>query len=507
MSNPSDELKVEHVSETTSVGTTQSSERRVAQLSARDNSVIFILLISAFVVILNETFMSVALPRLMSDLNISATTGQWLTTAFLLTMAVVIPITGMLMTRIPTRPLYLLAMGLFIAGTALGALAPSFAWLVAARVVQACGTAIMMPLLMTTVMTVVPPMMRGRMMGRITIVISVAPALGPTISGLILNFLSWHWLFILMLPVAGIATLFGMLRVQNISETKYVKIDGVSVILSVLGFGGLVYGVNSIGEAVAGEALLSPAIPLAIGAVALGIFIWRQKALEKTDNALLDLRTFKTPSFTVSVLLIMMSMIALFGALLMIPIYAVQVLGLDTLAIGLILLPGGLLMGLLGPPVGRLFDRIGARPLLVTGTALTSVTLWVMSTFSADTQVWMIVLLYLVLSIGLACLFTPLFAVGLGSLPKHLYAYGSATFATAQQLAGAVGTTLFSLVFALVAATAVSSGVPELDGIADGAGAAFRIGAILATVAFGISWFIKPGAMSEESDEDSLVSH
>lgn len=495
------------MSVTKSEGTIDVSEHHPARLSARDNSVIFILLISAFVVILNETFMSVALPRLMVDLNISASTGQWLTTAFLLTMAVVIPITGMLMTRIQTRPLYLLAMGLFIAGTALGAVAPGFSWLVTARVVQACGTAIMMPLLMTTVMTVVPPMMRGRMMGRITIVISVAPALGPTISGLILNFLSWHWLFILMLPVAGAAALFGFLRIQNISETKYVKIDVLSVVLSVLGFGGLVYGVNAIGEAVVGEALMNPALPLIIGIVSLIVFFWRQKALETTDNALLDLRTFKTPSFTISVMLIMMSMIALFGALLMIPIYALQVLGLDTLAIGLILLPGGLLMGLLGPPVGRLFDRIGARPLLVAGTALTSVTLWVMSTFSATTEVWMIVMLYLVLSIGLACLFTPLFAVGLGSLPKHLYAYGSATFATAQQLAGAIGTTLFSLVFALVTAAAVTSGVPEVDGIAEGAGAAFRIGAILATAAFGISWFIKPGIMVDESDEGVLASH
>lgn len=475
-----------------------------SQLSARDSSVIFILLISAFVVILNETFMSVALPRLMNDLNISATTGQWLTTAFLLTMAVVIPVTGMLMTRIPTKPLYLLAMGLFIAGTVMGAAAPGFTWLVAARVVQACGTAIMMPLLMTTVMTVVPPMMRGRMMGRITIVISVAPALGPTISGLILNFLSWHWLFILMLPVAGIAALFGMFRVQNISETRYVKIDAFSIVLSALGFGGLVYGLNAIGESVTGEGVIAPAIPLTLGVISLVVFIWRQKALEKHDGALLDLRTFRTASFTTSVLLIMMSMVALFGALLMIPIFALEVLGLDTLAIGLILLPGGLLMGLLGPPIGRLFDRIGARPLLVTGTALTSLTLWTMSFFTASTQVWMIVVLYLVLSVGLSCLFTPLFAVGLGSLPTHLYAHGSATFATAQQLAGAAGTTLFSSVFAVVAVASVTAGSTELNGIADGAAAAFRIGAVLATCAFGISWFIKPG---QSSDDQAPAEH
>lgn len=495
------------MSETVQSAEASTQVHHNTQLSARDSSVILILLISAFVVILNETFMSVALPRLMNDLGISATTGQWLTTAFLLTMAVVIPITGMLMTRIPTKPLYLLAMGLFLAGTALGALAPGFGVLVVARVVQACGTAIMMPLLMTTVMTVVPPMMRGRMMGRITIVISVAPALGPTISGLILNFLSWHWLFILMLPVAGTAALFGALRIQNISETRYVKIDVLSVVLSVVGFGGLVYGLNAIGEAVAGEGVMAPAIPITVGLVSIGVFIWRQKKLERRDGALLDLRTFKTPSFTTAVLLIMMSMVALFGALLMIPIFSLQVLGLDTLAIGLILLPGGLLMGLLGPPVGRLFDRIGARPLLATGTALASATLWAMSFFTANTQVWMIVVLYLALSVGLACLFTPLFAVGLGSLPKSLYAYGSATFATAQQLAGAAGTTLFSTVFAVVVSVSVASGASETVGIAAGAGAAFRIGAVLATVAFVISWFIKPGVHADGEGAQTHTGH
>lgn len=472
-------------------GETDGEHRQQMKLSPRDSSVIIILLISTFVVILNETFMSVALPRLMNDLNITAATGQWLTTAFLLTMAVVIPITGMLMTRIPTRPLYLTAMSLFLVGTALGAAAPGFEVLVLARVVQASGTAIMMPLLMTTVMTLVPPMMRGRIMGRITIAMSVAPALGPTISGFILNFLSWHWLFLLMLPIAGATAIFGALRVQNVSETRHVKVDLLSVILSVLGFGGVVYGINGVAVAVTDPAAVSPSIPLSVGVVALALFMWRQKRLEQSDSALLDLRTFGTRLFSVSVILIMLSMVALFGALLIIPIFALQVLQLDTLAIGLILLPGGLLMGLLGPPVGNLFDRFGARPLLVLGTGFTAASFWGMSTFSSGTEVWMIVLLYLLLSVGLALTFTPLFAVGLGSLPKQLYAYGSATFGTAQQLAGAAGTTLFSMVLTLVSATALAQGGSSATAMAQGSSAAFLLGAMLATAAFGVAWMVR----------------
>lgn len=469
---------------------------RDRSLDPRDKSVITILLVSAFVVILNETFMSVALPRLMTDLNITAATGQWLTTAFLLTMAIVIPITGMLMTRIPTKPLYLLAMGLFLAGTALGALAPGFEVLVAARVVQASGTAIMMPLLMTTVITLVPPMMRGRVMGSISVVISVAPALGPTISGFILNFLSWHWLFILMLPIAGTAAIFGALRIQNVSVTRNVRVDVLSVGLSVLGFGGLVFGINEIAVSASGEGIVAPTIPLLLGAVSLALFIWRQKLLEKNDAALLDLRTFQARRFTKAVILVMLSMMAMFGALLIIPIFALQVLGLDTLAIGLILLPGGLLMGLLGPIVGRLSDRFGPRPLLITGAAFTATSFWGMSLFTENTNAWTIVALYLVLSIGLAFTFTPLLAAGLGALPRRLYAYGSATFSTAQQLAGAFGTATFSLVLTLVSARAFAAGEAEVVGLSEGAAAAFMVGAILATIGFGVALMFRPGAPS-----------
>ena len=171
-------------------------------VSPQNRTVIYLLIVSAFVVILNETIMAVALPHLMADLNATASAAQWLTTAFLLTMAVVIPVTGFLIQRINTRPIFILAMSLFSAGTLIAAIAPGLPVLIFARVVQATGTAIMMPLLMTTVMTLVPPAARGKMMGNISIVISVAPALGPTLSGLILNYLSWRWMFIFVLPIA-----------------------------------------------------------------------------------------------------------------------------------------------------------------------------------------------------------------------------------------------------------------------------------------------------------------
>src|SRR5689334_12653219 len=193
--------------------------------------------------------MSVALPVLMADLGVTAAVGQWLTAGFLLTMSVVIPVTGFLIRRFRTRTLFGAAMGCFSAGTLLAALAPGFAVLLLARIVQAGGTAIMMPLLMTTVMTLVPPARRGSMMGNISIVISVAPAIGPAVSGLVLSVLGWRSLFWLVLPIALAALVAGLRRITDVGETTVMRIDVVSVLLSVLGFGGVVYGLSSVGQA------------------------------------------------------------------------------------------------------------------------------------------------------------------------------------------------------------------------------------------------------------------
>ncbi|MFN3430263.1 MAG: MFS transporter, partial [Candidatus Sericytochromatia bacterium] len=186
----------------------------------RNQLVISLLLVSAFVVILNETIMGVAIPHLMRDHNATASAAQWLTTAFLLTMAIVIPITGFLLQRFHTRPVFITAMTMFSLGTLVSALAPGLAMLIVGRVIQAIGTAIMMPLLMTTIMNLVPPETRGRTMGNISIVISVAPAIGPTISGLILSVLDWRWMFLLVLPIALASLALGAVRIVNVTTPR-----------------------------------------------------------------------------------------------------------------------------------------------------------------------------------------------------------------------------------------------------------------------------------------------
>jgi DHA2 family lincomycin resistance protein-like MFS transporter len=459
--------------------------------SARDRLVIALLLVSAFVVILNETIMAVALPRLMEDLDITASVGQWLTTAFLLTVAVVIPITGFLLRRYTTRAVFLAAMGLFTTGTLISALAPGFAVLLVGRVVQASGTAVMMPLLMTTIMTLVPAARRGRTMGNISIVMSVAPALGPTVSGLILTFFDWRWMFIFVLPIAIGALLLGAARIVNVTETTRSRIDVLSVVLSAFAFAGLIYGLSSVAEASRGNELVPPWIPIVIGALALAAFVSRQLVLQRDDRALLDLRVFQARSFTVSMLVMGLAMASMFGILIILPICLQSVLGLEPLATGLCLLPGSLLMGLLGPVVGRVYDRRGPAPLLIPGTAVVSAALWGMSAFGASTPIPVVVLAHVGISAGFALMFTPLFTTALGSLRPRLYSHGSAIVGTGQQLAGAAGTALLVTVMTVVTAGAVESGRTAAEADVSGVQAAFLAAALVSLVPIVLSFLIR----------------
>ncbi|MDN4481370.1 MDR family MFS transporter [Demequina muriae] len=460
-------------------------------VSRRDELVLRVLIVSAFTVILNETIMGVAIPHLMNDLGVTAIAAQWLTTAFLLTMAVVIPITGFLLQRYPTRPLYIGAMSLFLVGTTLAALAPGFEVLLVARVIQAGGTAVMLPLLMTTVISLVPERERGRRMGTIGVVISVAPALGPTISGLILSVLPWRFLFVFVLPVVLTVLAFGILRMRSTNEPRRSRIDILSVALSAVGFGSLVFGLSRIGESAEGD------LGTALGAVGLGVavlalFTWRQIALQRREAPLLDLRVFKVRTFSVATAMFVVAMIAMFGTIILLPLFMQNVLGLSVLASGLLLLPGGLAMGLLAPPIGRAYDRIGPRALLLPGTALVAAALWAMSlVLGVSTPWWALLACHVTLSIGLALIFTPLFSASLGSLPRRLYSHGSATVSTLQQVAAAAGTALFVSTMTAVALTQVDAGVDAVGAEAAGIRAAFMVGAILATLGVGLATLIR----------------
>jgi len=472
-------------------GAASGAAGRPDRLEPSTRLVISLLLVSAFVVILNETVMGVALPRIMDGLGVPPTSAQWLTTAFMLTMAVVIPISGFLLQRFNTRPVFIAAMSFFSLGTLLCAISPSFGALVLGRVVQATGTAIMMPLLMTTIMTLVPAHLRGRTMGNISIVMSVAPALGPTISGLVLSVLDWRWLFWLVLPIALFSLGLGAARIRNVTATRPGSIDVLSVLLSASAFGGLIYGLSAMGSAAHGVQTVQPWIPLTAGAIALVAFVLRQLALQRSDSALLDLRTLLAPMFAIGVALMFVLMASLFGTIILLPIYTQEVLGLDPLATGLLLLPGGLLMGLMGPLVGRIYDRRGPRVLVVPGAVLTSAALWSMTLLGVSTPALLVLGIHVVLSMGLGLMFTPLFTTSLGAVRPELYAHGSALVGTVQQLAGAAGTALFVVVMVTRAAGLTDGGLAPEAALAGGIRTAFLCGAVLSLLAVVAALFVR----------------
>ena len=452
---------------------------------------IYVLLAAAFMAILNETVMSVAIPVVKADLNISAATAGWLTTAFLLTMAVVIPVTGFLIASVRFRTLFAINQGLFVVGTLIGAFAPGFAIVLLARVVQASGTAVLLPLLMTTVLNVVPEHERGRMMGRMSIVIAVAPAIGPTFSGLILEIANnnWHALFDTMLPLGLIVLVVGVILVPNIEENSAKPIDILSVFLSAGAFGPLVYALSRVGA----EFSLIDGILCAAGIVLLVLFIMRQRRLAPRNRALLDLRTFRTKSFTLSTTILTFGFMLMFGVIIILPLY-LNLRGVDVKTIGLIVMPGPLIMGLMGPTVGRLFDTYGPRPLAIPGSIVLALGLFGLGFISASTPLWWIVACHIVFEIGLGLLFTPLFTFGLGDLPKNLYPDGSAILNTLQQVAGAVGTALFVALSTVIAAGLSGAGAaaPATADLIRGYSIAMFTAAGLGVVLIFLTTLLKP---------------
>jgi MFS transporter, DHA2 family, lincomycin resistance protein len=397
------------------------------------------LLICGFVGMFSETALNIAITNLMDVFQISAATAQWLTTGFLLTLGILMPMTGLLLQWFTTRQLFIGSLASSIVGTLIAALAFKFEILIVARVLQAVGMGLLIPLMFNTILVVYPPEKRGAAMGFVGLVIMFAPATGPTVAGLLIEYLTWHYIFWLSLPFLVIGLLVGLKYLENVTEVTKPRIDLLSVVLSTIGFGGVVFGFSKAGEGA--EGWTSPVVftSIVIGLVALVLFTLRQKVMREP---MMDLRVFKYPMFNVGLLLVLSCMMIILSTMIILPMFLQNGLRLSAFAVGLMLLPGSALNGILSPRMGRLFDRYGPKWLVIPGLVVVAITLWFLSRISPASSVAFIVSLHIGLMVGISMVWMPAQTNGLNQLPPELYPHGTAVINTLQQVAGAVGTAI-----------------------------------------------------------------
>jgi len=399
--------------------------------------IIAILMAGAFVAILNSTLLNIALPSINKDFNIDASVGQWLVTGYMLVNGIMIPTTAFLIQRYSIRRLFITAMSLFTIGTIVAGFSGSFPVLLAARMVQASGSAIMMPVLMNFLLTSFPVEKRGSAMGVFGLVMIFAPAIGPTLSGYIVEHFDWQVLFRIIAPIAILVLIFAIVKLKDKKEKVDIAIDALSVVLSTLGFGGLLYGFSTAGS----KGWDSPYVygTLIIGFLSLVLFIVRQL---KIPNPMLEFRIFKYPLFALSAGISIVVNIAMFSAMLLMPMYIQTVRGISPLDSGLLLLPGAIIMGIMSPITGKLFDKYGARILAVTGLAITAITTYMFSNLTMDTSYTTLIIIYSFRMFGMSMVMMPVMTNGLNQVPGRLNPHGTAMNNTLQQVSGAIGSAL-----------------------------------------------------------------
>ncbi|WP_249670475.1 MDR family MFS transporter [Bacillus altitudinis] len=446
--------------------------------------IVGIFLVGAFVAILNQTLLIPAIPHIMEEFNIDVSKGQWLTTAFMLTNGILIPITAFLIEKFSSRSLVLTALSIFTAGTILASFATNFPVLLAARIVQAAGAGILMPLMQTIFLTIFPKEKRGQAMGMVGLVISFAPALGPTLGGWIVDSFSWKFLFYIVLPIGIIDLILAFFLMKNVTQQRDTRIDVLSVILSSFGFGGLLYGFSSVGTY--GWTSATVLISLIVGAVSLFFFILRQSNLKRP---MLEFGVFKFAIFSLTTFLGMLVFALLIGTETILPLYTQNVRGLSALDTGLILLPGALFMGFLSPIIGRIFDKVGGKGLALGGFTILAVTSLPFMMLSLDSSITLITVAYTLRLIGVGMILMPLTTAGINSLPPHLIPHGTAMNNTMRQMGGSIGTAVLVSIMSSSAANAALS--DPMKSAVHGMNTSFIVSGAIAVIGLVLSFFLK----------------
>nr|WP_263314858.1 MDR family MFS transporter [Mammaliicoccus sp. Marseille-Q6498] len=402
--------------------------------------IMIVFLVGTFFMILNETLLNIALKELMKVFNVDAPTVQWMATGFMLVMGVLTPLSAIVNQWFTTRRLFLGLVTIFSIGTLIAGLAVNFPMLLAGRMVQAAGTGLMIPTVMNAMLMLYKENERGKIMGQFGLVIMFAPALGPTLSGLIVDYFGWRWLFLIVLPFMVFTFIFAYRYLQNVGEITRPKIDVLSIIMSSIGIASIIYSVSSVSSTEGGFTNPTVYVTLIIGIIAMILFVFRQL---KLDEPVLDLRVFKYPNYTKGVILFVIVIMTMFASEIVMPMYLQGPMEFSAKVAGLILLPGALLNGFLSPFMGAIFDKVGPRKLVVPGLII----LLCVSIFYANIHpgisVWVFVVVYIVLMVSISAVLMPANTNALNALPKEMYPHGTAVSNMLQPIGGALGIAIF----------------------------------------------------------------
>ena len=416
------------------------------------------MLFGMFIAILNQTLLNVALPKINTEFNISASTGQWLMTGFMLVNGILIPISAFLFNKYSYRKLFIIGLTLFTLGSLVCAISFNFPIMMSGRVLQAIGAGILMPLGSNVIVTIFPPAKRGVAMGTMGIAMILAPAIGPTLSGYIVQNYDWNVMFYGMFFIGIIAIVIGLFWFKLYQSTTNPKADIPGIIYSTIGFGSLLYGFSEAGNKGWGSTEI--VTMFIVGTVFIIFFILRELRMKAP---MLSLEVLKYPTYTLTTVINMIVMMSLYGGMILLPLYLQNLRGFSALDSGLLLLPGALVMGALGPVAGKLLDTIGIKPLAIFGIGIMTYATWELSKLNMDTTYLHIMWIYIVRSFGMAFVMMPIMTAGMNALPPRLISHGNAFVNTMRQLAGSIGTAILVTVMTTQQTNHLSAFSEELD--------------------------------------------
>lgn len=456
--------------------------------------------ITCFAGVVVETALNIAFPALMKEFGVTTAVVQWVTTAYLLVLSAIMPISSFLTRRFRNKTLFLAAMAVFIAGTAVCAAAPHFILLVVGRILQGIGAGIALPLMFNIVLQQAPVGKLGVMMGFATLIIAIAPAVGPSFGGFLVEAFGWRSIFLVLLPFLGLSLVLGALTVRQARDVEKVGFSPVQFLLVAAGFTALVVAVNAASE----SAWTSPKTLglLALAFALLAGFTWISR---RSDTPLLRVRIFTYRTYSLSLAYAVLIQAAVLALGYLIPYFAQVGKSVGSFAAGCLLLPGCIIGAILTPFGGRLLDRFGAKRPILAGAAVGVATLACFAAFGAEGSAVRLAFIYAFFPICQGLSLSNSMTHGLRSLPEDLQADGNAAFNTVQQLGGAVGTAVAA---AIVNSAQAGSSGDVVAGTTAGAQTAFHVllGAGAAAFAAALGVFLRPRrGQAEKRSRSGLI--